>query len=207
MATWSPPTSQGFAGNSQAPGFAVTRNPQRRSRLANPQLPTVGEAALCCDRTGVMCTSFPRGGSRGVQPRGTSPAVEGQSTVLSVLVCLLLGGVQTPAPHENAQNVSPSARVDGVHHLSSTTGTTENDRLSPSGDCPSLVFITTPQSTDIGDPVLGTSSLEEPLDLLLWLSPMSSVIEEGGDDRLTGKITLWSRAHLGCETQSSYRRR
>ena len=75
----------------------------------------------------------------------------------------------------------------------------------PSGDCPSLVFIKTPQSTDIGDPVSGTSSLEGPLDLLLWLFPMSSVIEEGGDDRLTVKIILWSRAHLGCEIQSGHR--
>lgn len=67
----------------------------------------------------------------------------------------------------HTQNVSQSAWVNGVHHLSCTTGTTENERLPALGIFPMSVYTTSHQSRDIIDlrMSLGSRSLEEPLDL------------------------------------------
>lgn len=50
-----------------------------------------------------------------------------------------------------APNVSQSVRVDGVHHLSCTTSSSENTRLPVLVISPSSVYTTSPRSKDNGN--------------------------------------------------------
>lgn len=69
----------------------------------------------------------------------------------------------------HVQHVPPSAEVDEVHHLSSTSWPPEDERHPVLGVCPTSVYTASPRMS------LSSPPLEEAFGLRYWHSPRSSV--------------------------------